>query len=254
MLTIKILVIEDNESVASMIEMFFAKEGIEGVFVMDGLEGYTKAMQGEWDCLIIDWMLPGMDGVTICRKVRSENKTVPIIMLTAKDSESDQVLGLEMGADDYVTKPFSPLALMARIKAVTRRYRTQKADATNSRIIETDHLKINKDTREVILDGNAVTNLTPKEFDLLYHFVQHPKQVFSREQLLEKVWGYQFYGDDRTVDVHIKRLRNKIGTSGQPFFQTVWGIGYKFEEIRDPAQSVDAKDDEPMAPPSGKNK
>ena len=122
----KILVIEDNESVASMIEMFFLKEGIKGEFVTDGLEGYNRYKSDEWDALIIDWMLPSMDGVTICRKIREEKSTVPIIMLTAKDSESDQVLGLEMGADDYVTKPFSPLALMARIKAVTRRYRTNK--------------------------------------------------------------------------------------------------------------------------------
>ncbi|MEK3889213.1 response regulator transcription factor [Bacillus sp. FSL K6-3431] len=227
----KILVIEDNESVASMIEMFFTKEGIEGQFIMDGLEGYARAQENNWDCLIIDWMLPGMDGVTICRKIRQKNKTVPIIMLTAKDTESDQVLGLEMGADDYVTKPFSPLALMARIKAVTRRYNPQKE---NSDTIETTHFKINKNTREVILDGQRITNLTPKEFDLLFHFVQHPKQVFSREQLLESVWGYQFYGDDRTVDVHIKRLRNKIGTAEQPFFQTVWGVGYKFEETDSP--------------------
>ena len=120
----KILVIEDNESVASMIGMFFLKEGIKGEFVTDGLEGYNRYKSDEWDALIIDWMLPSMDGVTICRKIRDEKSTVPIIMLTAKDSESDQVLGLEMGADDYVTKPFSPLALMARIKAVTRRYRT----------------------------------------------------------------------------------------------------------------------------------
>ncbi|MCR2821544.1 response regulator transcription factor [Lederbergia panacisoli] len=226
----KILVIEDNESVASMIEMFFAKENINGVFVTDGLEGYKRAQEEEWDCLIIDWMLPNMDGVTICRKIRQENKSVPIIMLTAKDSESDQVLGLEMGADDYVTKPFSPLALMARIKAVSRRYHSLKDQRVEADIIETTHFKINKNTREVFLDDVAITNLTPKEFDLLFHFVQHPRQVFSREQLLEKVWGYQFYGDDRTVDVHIKRLRNKIDNDDYSFFQTVWGIGYKFEE------------------------
>ena len=160
------------------------------------------------------------------------NSQVPIIMLTAKDSESDQVLGLEMGADDYVTKPFSPLALMARIKAVTRRRNpiASSEDTLEEGVIVTQHFKINKNTREVLLDGVQVTNLTPKEFDLLYYFVQHPKQVFTREQLLERVWGYQFYGDERTVDVHIKRLRKKIGTQTQPFFHTVWGVGYKFEE------------------------
>ena len=238
----KILVIEDNESVSSMIEMFFAKEDIEGAFVTDGLEGYQFARNQEWDCLIIDWMLPGMDGMAICRKLRQEKRTVPIIMLTAKDSESDQVLGLEMGADDYVTKPFSPLALMARIKAVTRRYQ-QQAPVSDAHIIRTARLSINKDTREVLLDGRPVTSLTPKEFDLLYHFAQHPKQVFTRDQLLEKVWGYQFYGDDRTVDVHIKRLRSKIGSADHPFLHTVWGVGYKFDEGSGAAEVPSAKED-----------
>ncbi len=133
----KILVIEDNESVASMIGMFFLKEGIQGEFVTDGLEGYNRYKSEEWDALIIDWMLPSMDGVTICRKIREEKNTIPIIMLTAKDSESDQVLGLEMGADDYVTKPFSPLALMARIKAVTRRYRTNNGSQMEDGLLKT---------------------------------------------------------------------------------------------------------------------
>ncbi|MDP4154662.1 MAG: response regulator transcription factor [Bacillota bacterium] len=227
----KILVIEDNKSVCSMIEMFFAKEGIQGEFVNDGIEGYNRFKEETWDALIVDWMLPGMDGVTICRKIREEKNSVPIIMLTAKDSESDQVLGLEMGADDYVTKPFSPLALMARIKAVTRRVQNlQPNEAMEKGVLQSEHFKINKNTREVLLDGESITNLTPKEFDLLYYFVQHPKQVFSREQLLERVWGYQFYGDERTVDVHIKRLRKKVETAQQPFFHTIWGVGYKFDE------------------------
>jgi len=227
----KILVIEDNESVASMLEMFFLKERIDGEFICDGLEGYQRSKTGEWDVIIIDWMLPSMDGMTICRKIREEKNTVPIIMLTAKDSESDQVLGLEMGADDYVTKPFSPLALMARIKAVTRRYQANKVGQVESNLLKTENFEINKDTREVFLNGRLITNLTPKEFDLLYYFAQHPKQVFSREQLLEHVWGYEFYGDERTVDVHIKRLRKKVGTPVQPFFHTVWGVGYKFDEV-----------------------
>ncbi len=226
----RVLVIEDNESVCSMIEMFFSKEGIEGEFVHDGLKGYNRFKEENWDLLIVDWMLPGMDGVTICRKIREEKSSVPIIMLTAKDSESDQVLGLEMGADDYVTKPFSPLALMARIKAVTRRYNNTNTDEVEADTLQTEHFKINKNTREVLLNGTSITNLTPKEFDLLYYFAQHPKQVFSREQLLDRVWGYQFYGDERTVDVHIKRLRKKLGTANQPFFHTVWGVGYKFDE------------------------
>lgn len=213
-----------------MIEMFFSKEGLEGEFVKDGLEGYKRARDGDWDCLIIDWMLPGMDGITICQKLRENNYSGPIIMLTAKDSDSDQVLGLEMGADDYVTKPFSPLTLMARIKAVTRRYAPQPTEKQQPGVIKTDHFMIDQNTREVTLDGEPINNLTPKEFDLLYHFVQHPKQVFSRDQLLDNVWGYDFYGDDRTVDVHIKRLRTKISTDEQPFFHTVWGVGYRFDE------------------------
>ncbi|WP_339253017.1 response regulator transcription factor [Sporosarcina sp. FSL W8-0480] len=226
----KILVIEDNESVSSMIELFFEKEGIDGEFVKDGLEGYERASSEDWDCLIIDWMLPGMDGVSICRKLRQSKSPVPIIMLTAKDSESDQVLGLEMGADDYVTKPFSPLALMARIKAVTRRYTVSKKPEQDETVLKTEHFTINTMTREVLLDGEPVPNLTPKEFDLLQFFIQHPKQVFSREQLLDRVWGYDFYGDDRTVDVHIKRLRSKVSKAKQPFFHTVWGVGYRFDE------------------------
>jgi len=213
-----------------MIELFFLKEEIDGSFIKNGLEGFELAKQGGWDCIIIDWMLPGMDGISICHKLRLANIATPIIMLTAKDGESDQVLGLEMGADDYVTKPFSPLALMARIKAVTRRYSTLKDKPLQDGVIETAHFKINLHTRDVLLDGVPVQNLTPKEFDLLYHFVQHPKQVFSREQLLDNVWGYDFYGDDRTVDVHIKRLRTKVSTDEQPFFHTVWGVGYRFDE------------------------
>jgi two-component system OmpR family response regulator len=222
-------VIEDNKSVCSMIEMFFAKEGIDGVFVNDGLEGYNQFKKGVWDALIVDWMLPGMDGVTICRKIRQEQFTVPIIMLTAKDSESDQVLGLEMGADDYVTKPFSPLTLMARIKAVTRRAQAQVPNGRDD-FLQTEHFTVSKTTREVIVDGVAVTNLTPKEFDLLYYMAEHPRQVFTREQLLEHVWGYQFYGDERTVDVHIKRVRKKVEITSQQYIHTVWGVGYKFDE------------------------
>lgn len=224
----KLLVIEDNESVCSMLEMFFMKEGYSGEFVHNGLEGYDRFRSGEWDLLIIDWMLPGMDGVTLCKKIR-EVSNVPIILLTAKDSESDQVLGLEMGADDYVTKPFSPLTLMARIKAVSRRFH-QDGKSEEGHFLETEHLKISKETREVYMDGERIEDLTPKEFDLLYFFVQNHRQVFSREQLLDKVWGYQFYGDERTVDVHVKRLRKKIGTPDRPIIHTVWGIGYKYDE------------------------
>lgn len=223
----KILVIEDNESVSSMIGLFFEKEGIEGAFEANGLDGYEQAISSAWDCLIIDWMLPDLDGLTICRRLRERGLETPIIMLTAKDEEEDQVLGLETGADDYVTKPFSPLALMARIKAITRRYsQPEKADGE----VRTSCFQVNPGTREVRLMGSLIPNLTPKEFDLLYFFTRHPKQVFSRDQLLDQVWGHDFYGDDRTVDVHIKRLRSKLSLPGRPFFHTVWGVGYRFDE------------------------
>ncbi|MFD1030000.1 response regulator transcription factor [Metaplanococcus flavidus] len=225
----RILVVEDNPSVSTMLELFFSKEGIIGDFASDGIEGFNKYKQNDYDLLILDWMLPGMDGITVCRKIRELGDQIPIIMLTAKDSESDQVIGFEMGADDYVTKPFSPLTLMARIKAVTRRSHT--AEVADDRI-QTRHFRVDKTTREVMKDGSVVDNLTPKEYDLLVFLLQHPKQVFSREQLLERVWGYQFYGDERTVDVHIKRIRKKI-TGGDQYFHTVWGVGYKFEEQAD---------------------
>ncbi|EAF1804567.1 response regulator transcription factor, partial [Listeria monocytogenes] len=209
--------------------MFFMKEEIDATFVHDGKQGYEAFFKDEYDIAIIDLMLPNMDGMTICRKIR-EVSDVPIIILTAKESESDQVLGLEMGADDYVTKPFSPLTLMARIKAVTRRKNSATSTENNEDILETTYFKISKRTREIFYQGELLDALTPKEFDLLYFLMQHPRQVFSREQLLEQVWGYQFYGDERTVDVHIKRLRQKIATETKPFLHTVWGVGYKFDE------------------------
>lgn len=227
----KLLMIEDNVSVCTMIEMFFMKEKIDATFVHDGLEGFEMFGKDDWDIVIIDLMLPSMDGMTICHKIR-ETSDVPIIILTAKESESDQVLGLEIGADDYVTKPFSPLTLMARIKAVTRRKGQSQSvkAAEDDDILETTYFKISKKTREIYYEGKLLEALTPKEFDLLYFLMQHPRQVFSREQLLEQVWGYQFYGDERTVDVHIKRLRKKIATEEHPFLHTIWGVGYKFDE------------------------
>ncbi|EDN9730251.1 TPA: response regulator transcription factor [Listeria monocytogenes] len=225
----KLLMIEDNVSVCEMIEMFFMKEEINATFVHDGKMGYEAFFKDDYDIAIIDLMLPNMDGMTICRKIR-EVSDVPIIILTAKESESDQVLGLEMGADDYVTKPFSPLTLMARIKAVTRRKNSATSTENNEDILETTYFKISKRTREIFYQDELLDALTPKEFDLLYFLMQRPRQVFSREQLLEQVWGYQFYGDERTVDVHIKRLRQKIATETKPFLHTVWGVGYKFDE------------------------
>lgn len=175
-----------------------------------------------------------MDGMTICRKIRELSKETPIIMLTAQDSESDQVIGLEMGADDYVTKPFSPLTLLARMKALYRRSQIVPSDVEESENdgfnVKTETVKINTATREAYYQEQAIDNLTPKEFDLFVMFARHPKRVFTRETLLKNIWEDPFYGDERTVDAHIKKLRQKIENYGPQLIQTVWGVGYKFEE------------------------
>lgn len=233
-----ILMIEDNESVCEMLEMFFEKEEWEVTFVHDGVEGLNTYLenQKEYDLIILDIMLPNMDGMMICREIRKVDKQVPIIMLTAKDSESDEVIGLEIGADDYVTKPFSPLTLVARIKSTVRRVGVggNELNETESPYdIETEHLKINKSTREIILYDEPLEDLTPKEFDLLYTLASSPRRVFSREQLLEQVWEYEYFGDERTVDAHIKKLRQKLQKNGPQIIQTVWGVGYKFDDTGD---------------------
>lgn len=233
-----ILMIEDNESVSEMLEMFFEKEGWAATFIHDGKEGLDEYLErsSEYDFLILDIMLPSMDGMTICREIRKVDKNVPIIMLTAKDTESDEVIGLEIGADDYVTKPFSPLTLVARIKSTARRSRVAaqiEMEVASPYDIETEHLKINKNTREIILYNQPLEDLTPKEFDLLYTLASSPRRVFSREQLLEQVWEYEYFGDERTVDAHIKKLRQKLLKNGPQVIQTVWGVGYKFDDTGD---------------------
>lgn len=231
--------IEDNESVSEMIEMFFDQEaGWNVTFKFDGEEGwqYYLAHEDQVDMVILDLNLPSKDGVEICRDIRKQNQMVPIIMLTARDSESDQVLGLGIGADDYVTKPFSPITLIARIRAVHRRAQRQQADQRlrvnrgQDFTIETNHFQINASTREVFYDGLPILNLTPKEFDILELLASRPKQVFTREQLLTNLWEDPFFGDERTVDAHIKKLRQKIEAVGPQVIQTVWGVGYKFDE------------------------
>jgi DNA-binding response OmpR family regulator len=173
----------------------------------------------------------------VAKEIRAKSKTVPIIMLTARDSDSDQVLGFEMGADDYVTKPFSPITLVARIKALQRRAHTEQQVAAEDQKatqddyqVATTHFKLNTNTREAYLDGKLIPDLTPKEFELLKTLAQKPRQVFSREQLLELVWDYEYYGDERTVDAHVKKLRQKIERVGPQVIQTVWGVGYKFDD------------------------
>lgn len=230
-----ILMIEDNESVCEMLQMFFEKEGWNVTFIHDGKEGLDTYLdrKDEFDLIILDIMLPTMDGMTICREIRKVDVQVPIIMLTAKDTESDEVIGLEIGADDYVTKPFSPLTLVARIKSTARRVDTpglEELEAEEPFDIETENLKINENTREIILYNQPLEDLTPKEFDLLYTLATSPRRVFSREQLLEQVWEYEYFGDERTVDAHIKKLRQKLLKNGPQVIQTVWGVGYKFDD------------------------
>jgi len=233
-----ILMIEDNESVSEMMQMFFLNEGWEAEFKYDGKEGLEafKAAPEKWDMITLDLNLPNMDGMEVGREIRKISKTVPIIMLTARDSESDQVIGLEMGADDYVTKPFSPLTLIARIKALHRRSelasdaQQDSEDANGTFDVHTDHFKMNLKTSEAYLNEKSIDGLTPKEFDLLYTMAKKPRQVFTREQLLELVWDYQYFGDERTVDAHIKKLRQKIEKVGPQVIQTVWGVGYKFDD------------------------
>lgn len=229
--------IEDNESVSEMLEMFFMKEEWQATFIPNGQTGLDTylATPEVFDVLILDVMLPDLDGMSICREIRQSGDAVPIVMLTAKDTESDEVIGLELGADDYVTKPFSPLTLIARIKSIIRRTQgetSQKLHELDQQTydIRTTHLQLDSQTREVYLYNHPLQNLTPKEFDLLYQLASYPKRVFSREELLQSVWNYNYFGDERTVDAHIKKLRKKLAGHGAQVIHTVWGVGYKFDD------------------------
>ncbi|TLQ05308.1 response regulator transcription factor [Pediococcus stilesii] len=235
----RILMIEDNKSVSDMMGMFFKKEKWNVTFAYDGLKAVEifKTDPGQWDIVLLDLNLPGKDGMEVAAELRRMSQSIPLIMLTARDSESDQVLGLEMGADEYITKPFSPITLIARIKALHRRVAMNKEEAEKGGQdekfdVRTTHLKISTTTREVYLDNNLISDLTPKEFDLLKTLAQKPMQVFSREQLLQMVWDYEYYVDERTVDAHIKKLRQKLEAVGPQVVQTVWGVGYKFDDSK----------------------
>ena len=234
----KLLMVEDNKSVSEMMNMFFQKEQWDVHFAYDGEQAIEmfKEAPDSWDMITLDLNLPQKDGMQVNAEIRAVSKTVPIIILTARDSESDQVLGLEMGADEYVVKPFSPLTLIARIKALHRRAITPINKGSQGKSVSSDfdvvtkHFKLNSKTREAFLYDKEITDLTPKEFDLLRTLAQKPRQVFSREQLLQLVWNYEYYGDERTVDAHIKKLRQKIEKVGPKVIQTVWGVGYKFDD------------------------
>ena len=230
--------IEDNHSVCEMMAMFFKKEKWQYEFAYDGVEAEEKfnADPHKWDIILLDLNLPKKDGMQVAADIRRVSPTVPLIMLTARDTESDQVLGLEIGADDYVTKPFSTITLIARIKALYRRTHlnkledVQETDSDDTFDIQTKNFKMNTKTREVFLYGKSVGDLTPKEFDLLKTLASKPRQVFTRSQLLQLVWDYEYYGDERTVDAHIKKLRQKLEDIGPQVIKTVWGVGYKFDD------------------------
>lgn len=220
----KVLVVDDDQNVLELVKLYGEREGFQVVGLDNGNSVLPTFDRENPDVVILDIMLPGNDGLTLCRKLRDIRMT-PIIMLTAKGDEADRVLGLEMGADDYVSKPFSPRELVARIKAVLRR--TQMNDAAGGWKIKYPGLEIQANTRRLMVDGEE-KEVTPKEFDLLYHLAQHPRRVFTREELLTTVWGYDYFGDQRTVDVHIRRLRAKLSPLAHEYLTTVWGVGYQF--------------------------
>lgn len=228
----KILVADDDPNVLEIIRLYFEKQQFTMIEAHDGLEAVNLVEKESPDIVLLDVMMPRMDGYEAFREIR-KNSDIPIIMLSAKGEEFDKVLGLELGADDYVTKPFSPRELTARIKAIFRRIqpRTQSKEiltTTTTNLFEFNGLTINIEKRDVLVNGNRI-NFKPREFDLLVHLVKSPGIVFTREQLLEQVWGYDYIGDIRTVDVHIKKIRHKLNDLKQDYVVTIWGVGYKFE-------------------------
>ena len=222
----RILLVEDEEKLARMVELELQYEGYEVEKAFDGRAGLDRALSGEFDLVLLDIMLPIMDGWTVLKKIREES-AAPVIMLTAKGETEDKVTGLEGGADDYIVKPFEMKEVLARIHAVLRR--TGQEEEQGDQKLSFDKLVINLDSYELLVDGKRV-DTPPKELELLYHLASAPNRVFTRNQLLDEVWGFDYFGDSRTVDVHIKRLREKLeGVSDQWRLKTVWGVGYKFE-------------------------
>ena len=228
----RILVVEDDENIAELISLYLTKECYETKIVYDG-EAALEAYQAfEPNLILLDLMLPGIDGYQVCREVRAKT-TTPIIMLSAKGEIFDKVLGLELGADDYIEKPFDAKEMVARVKAVLRRYKPAPPAPVNinddDKRVEYPDLVVNLTNYSVLYNGKPV-EMPPKELELLYFLAATPGRVFTREQLLDQIWGYEYVGDTRTVDVHIKRLREKIDDSDKPWqISTIWGVGYKFE-------------------------
>lgn len=224
----KIVVVEDEPSISEVVSLYLKRAGYTVFSYTDGLEALNSLASQLPDLIILDVMLPGMDGFTLTRNLR-DRSDVPIILLTSRREESDRIAGLELGADDYVIKPFSPQELVSRVRAVLRRARSN-TEITNESILNFKGLTINPQTRDVTINGEAII-LTAKEFELLYHMALHPRQVFTRDQLLENIWGFSHYIDAGTITVHMRRLREKIekDPTSPEYIITVWGIGYKFE-------------------------
>ena len=222
----KVLVVEDDNNIAELLRLYLQKDGFEVSHAADGGKAVEMAKEIQPDLVLLDIMLPVMDGWQVCRELRKTMK-MPIIMLTAKGETEDKVSGLEMGADDYIVKPFEVKELLARVHAVLRR--TGDDGKPKSKKLTFDKLVINLDSYELIVDGKKI-DTPPKEMELLYHLAATPNRVYTRNQLLDEVWGFDYFGDSRTVDVHIKRLREKLeGVSDKWALKTVWGVGYKLE-------------------------
>jgi DNA-binding response OmpR family regulator len=227
----KILIVDDDTNIAELISLYLTKECYETKMVHDGESALKELTLFQPNLILLDLMLPGMDGYQVCREVRTKSQ-IPIIMLSAKGEVFDKVLGLELGADDYIVKPFDTKELVARVKANLRRCQQmttfEAPKASDAKIVEYPDLIINQSNYSVLYQGRTI-EMPPKELELLYFLASSPNQVFTREQLLDHIWGYEYIGDTRTVDVHIKRLREKIKDHPRWSLSTVWGIGYKFE-------------------------
>jgi len=225
------LVVDDDKNICELLNIYLKNEGYTVVFAYDGSDAVNKAKEEKPDLIILDVMMPIINGWEACKLIR-QFTSVPIIMLTALDTLENKVQGLNIGADDYIVKPFEPVEVLARINAHLRREenKSQKDDSTSGSEVEVDNLKVNMDTYEVKLNDKLITDLKPKEIQLLYFFMTNKNQVFTREQLLDKVWGYEYFGGTRTVDVHIKSVREKLSSDKNKWeIKTIWNVGYKFE-------------------------
>lgn len=224
----KILIVDDDNNIAELISLYLLKECFDTKIVNDGEAALTEYEAWQPNLILLDLMLPGIDGYQVCREIRTKS-TVPIIILSAKGEVFDKVLGLELGADDFIIKPFDSKELVARVKAVLRRYQPVRTEqAPDIKCVEYPDLIINQTNYSVLYQGQNI-DMPPKELELLYFLASSPNQVFTREQLLDHIWGYEYIGDTRTVDVHVKRLREKLKGNEHWNIATVWGIGYKFE-------------------------